>query len=187
MSVKRPSVPKSNVKQLFTTTTTKTTICILPKCIMVFSISWNKIYCLLFYIFFLLVMVQYVMDFAMWTKEKSLILMESHPSWLWILKHWDIFMGRWGVSRDGYTCEWPLGSLVWARNGGRGKLPNILHYNTNFLSMSNRRFQVNHKTLPPLVMFIRLDIWQLQRTTPRTTSPTWLRESDLRYVRSRWA
>ena len=48
-----------------------------------------------------------------------------------------------------------LGSLVWARNGGRGKLPNIHYYNTNFLSPSNRRFQVNHKTLPLLVMFIR--------------------------------
>ena len=81
-------------------------------------------------------------------------------------------MGRWGVSRAGDTCERPLGSLVWARNGGRGKLPTILHYNINFLSPSNRRFQVNHKTLSPLVMFIRLDIWQLQRTTPRTTRPT---------------
>ena len=81
-------------------------------------------------------------------------------------------MGRWGASRAEDTCESPLGSLVWARNGGRGKLPNILHYNTNFLSLSNRRFQVNHKTLPPLVMFTRSDIWQLQRTTPRTTRPT---------------
>ena len=79
-------------------------------------------------------------------------------------------MGRWGASRAEDTCE--LGSLVWARNGGRGKLPNILHYNTNFLSPSNRQFQVNHKSLPPLVMFIHLDIWQLQRTNPRTTRPT---------------
>ena len=37
-------------------------------------------------------------------------------------------------------------------------------------------------------MFIRLDIWQLQlQRTPRTTRPTWLRESDLPHVRSRWA
>ena len=45
-----------------------------------------------------------------------------------------------GVSRAGDNCEWPLGSLVRARNGEREKLPTILHYNINFLSPSNRRF-----------------------------------------------
>ena len=92
-----------------------------------------------------------------------------------------------GVPRAEDTCEWPLGSLVWACKEKREKLPSILHYNINFLSPSNRQFKVNHKTLPPLVMFIRLDIWQLQRTSPRMTRPTWLRESDLQHVRSRWA
>ena len=80
--------------------------------------------------------------------------------------HWEGLWEDGVVPRAGDTCEWPLGSLVWACKGEREKLPNILHYNINFLSPSNRRFQVNHKTLPPLVMFIRLDIWQLQHTTP---------------------
>ena len=38
------------------------------------------------------------------------------------------------------TSEWPLGSPVWACMSEREKLPNILHYNVNFLSLSNRRF-----------------------------------------------
>ena len=39
----------------------------------------------------------------------------------------------WRAPRAECTCKWPSESLVWGHNGGRGNLPNLHHFNSNFL------------------------------------------------------
>ena len=73
-------------------------------------------------------------------------------------RHAGMFMGRWGAPRAESTCKLPSESLVWCRNGGRGKLPNLHHFNSNY------------KTLSPL-MFIRLTSGNNKAQPPRTARP----------------
>ena len=59
------------------------------------------------------------------------------------------------------TCKWPLGSLVWGRNGGRGKLPNLHHFNSNFLP---RRVDGSKQIIKLFLHLSCLFVWHLATT-----------------------
>ena len=42
-------------------------------------------------------------------------------------------MVGWGAPRAKSTCKWPSECLVWGHKGGRGNLPDLHHFNSNFL------------------------------------------------------
>ena len=67
----------------------------------------------------------------------------------------------WRAPRAESTCKWPSESLVWGHNGGRGNLPNLHHFNSNFLP---RRVDGSKQIIKLFLHLSCLFVWHLATT-----------------------
>ena len=67
----------------------------------------------------------------------------------------------WRAPRTESTCKWPSESLVWGQNGGRGNLPNLHHFNSNFLP---RRVDGSKQIIKLFLHLSCLFVWHLAPT-----------------------
>ena len=75
--------------------------------------------------------------------------------------HRSTHMVWWRAPRAESTCKWPSESLVWGHNGGRGNLPNLHHFNSNFLP---RRVDGSKQIIKLFLHLSCLFVWHLART-----------------------
>ena len=67
----------------------------------------------------------------------------------------------WRAPRAESTCKWPSESLVWGHNGGRGNLPYLHHFNSNFLP---RRVNGSKQIIKLFLHLSCLFVWHLATT-----------------------
>ena len=70
-------------------------------------------------------------------------------------------MVGWGAPRAESTCKWPSESLVWGHNGGQGNLPDLHHFNSNFLP---RRIDGSKQIIKLFLHLSCLFVWHLATT-----------------------
>ena len=67
----------------------------------------------------------------------------------------------WRAPRAESTCKWPSESLVWGHNDGQVNLPNLHHFNSNFLP---RRVDGSKQIIKLFLHLSCLLIWHLATT-----------------------
>ena len=70
-------------------------------------------------------------------------------------------MVGWGAPRAESTCKWLSESLVWGHNGGQANLPDLHHFNSNFLP---RRVDGSKQIIKLFLHLSCLFVWHLATT-----------------------